>query len=126
MSEELLNIAKELSEKSTTELALQFMELTADNIIKGKEIDRLNNIINELEEFLNKVVETGASIEQITCKNILNYLKELKDSEIKENQQKEFIDYLTHELNTSYTNSSRYYYFSLILSKYKEIIGGKE
>ena len=39
------------------------------------------------------------------------------------NQQKEFIEYLTHELNTSYTNSSRYYYFSLILSKYKEIIG---
>ena len=38
-------------------------------------------------------------------------------------QQKEFIEYLTHELNTSYTNSSRYYYFSLILSKYKEIIG---
>ena len=42
------------------------------------------------------------------------------------NQQKEFIEYLTHELNTSYTNSSRYYYFSLILSKYKKIIGGKD
>ena len=49
-----------------------------DEIIK--ELERLNNIINELEEFLNKVVETGASIEQITCKNILNYLKELKEN----------------------------------------------
>ena len=47
---------------------------------KDKEIDRLNNIIEQLEEFLNKVVETGASIEQITCKNILNYLQELKES----------------------------------------------
>ena len=47
---------------------------------KNKEINRLNNIINELEEFLNKVVETGASIEQITCKNILNYLQELKEN----------------------------------------------
>ena len=45
------------------------------------EIERLNNIIDELEEFLNKVVETGASIEQITCKNILNYLQELKEGD---------------------------------------------
>ena len=51
MSEELLNIAKELSEKPTTELALQFMELTADNIVKDKEIDRLNNIIDTMLEF---------------------------------------------------------------------------
>lgn len=50
----------------------------ADEIIK--ELERLNNIINGLEKFLNKVVETGASIEQITCKNILNYLKELKEN----------------------------------------------
>ena len=45
-----------------------------------KELNRLNNIINELEKFLNKVVETGSSIEQITCKNILNYLQELKEN----------------------------------------------
>ena len=45
-----------------------------------EEIDRLNNLINELEKFLNKVVETGSSIEQITCKNILNYLQELKEN----------------------------------------------
>lgn len=45
-----------------------------------KELNRLNNLINELEKFLNKVVETGSSIEQITCKNILNYLQELKEN----------------------------------------------
>lgn len=47
---------------------------------KNKEINRLNNIIDELEEFLNKVVETGLGIEPITCKNILNYLQELKEN----------------------------------------------
>lgn len=51
MSEELLNIAKELSEKPTTELALQFMELTADNIIKDKEIERLKEEL-EKEKYL--------------------------------------------------------------------------
>ena len=46
---------------------------------KDKEIERLNNIIEELEEFLTKVIETGAGIEQITCKNIKNYIQELKE-----------------------------------------------
>lgn len=53
MNKELLNIVKELSEKPTTELALQFMELTADNIIKDKEIYRLNNIINEAINYID-------------------------------------------------------------------------
>ena len=55
------------------------------------------------------------------CK--VDNLKNISKIEEMENKQKEFIAYLTHELNTSYTNSSRYYYFSLILSKYKSIIG---
>lgn len=42
-----------------------------------------------------------------------------------ENQQKEFIEWLEHELDTSGTNASRYYYFLIVLSKYNEIIGGK-
>lgn len=44
----------------------------------------------------------------------------------KENQQKEFIEWLKYELDTSYTNSSRYYYFSIVLSKNNEIIGDKD
>lgn len=46
----------------------------------SKEYRKKCNIINELEKFLNKVVETGSSIEQITCKNIFNYLQELKEN----------------------------------------------
>lgn len=102
MSEELLNIAKELSEKPTTELALQFMELTADNIIKGKEIDRLkstnkvlseelknkDNIIDELEKWLEENKKISQAHENVLGVNISNLvldkLKELKDSEINE------------------------------------------
>ncbi len=62
MSEDLLNIAKELSEKPTTELALQFMELTADNITKEKEIDRLNSMINQAD---NKNLELIQKINKI-------------------------------------------------------------
>ena len=98
MSEELLNIAKELSEKPTTELALQFMELTADNIIKGKEIDRLkstnkvlseelknkDNIIDELEKWLEenkKISQAHGNVLGVNISNlVLDKLKELKEN----------------------------------------------
>lgn len=44
-----------------------------------KEKERLNNIINELEIFLNKVASTSTG-ETITCNNILKYLQELKEN----------------------------------------------
>ena len=83
MSEELLNIAKELSEKPTTELALQFMELTADNITKEKEINRLNNIINELEKWLIEHIDEYREMEQDAMFEfglVLDKLKELKEN----------------------------------------------
>ena len=43
------------------------------------EIDRLNNIIDELEKWLNKISKLTANIdEKMTCKNILDKLNELK------------------------------------------------
>ena len=51
------------------------------------EIERLNNIINELEKFLNEVMESYGyetditdRVEKITIKNILRKLKELKEN----------------------------------------------
>ena len=43
-----------------------------------EENERLNNIINDLEKYLNKVIETSSEMEKITCSFILKYLKELK------------------------------------------------
>ena len=50
----------------------------------------------------------------------------LKENQELRNQQKEFIAWLEYKLRTSYKSSSRYYYFSIVLSKYKEIAGGNE
>ena len=50
-------------------------------ILNGKlrvENSRSNNIINELEEYLNKVIETSSEQERITCSFVLQYLQELK------------------------------------------------
>lgn len=56
------------------------------NIMATEEIERLKkenkqlkSILTELEEYLNKITKNGASIEKITCSNILVYLKELKE-----------------------------------------------
>lgn len=59
---------------------------------KNKEIDRLNNIINELEKYINKTKleefekvygkrygKTFTQAEVIICNMILNKLKELKE-----------------------------------------------
>ena len=88
MNDEMLNTLEELSKKETTDLALTVMELTADNMIKDKEIQRLNNIINELEKFLNKYMGNNVyEDETTTCFNdkgtayfnCLCKLKELKE-----------------------------------------------
>lgn len=55
-----------------------------------------------------------------------NRIMLLEETQELKNQQKEFIKWLEHELDISGTNASRYYYFLIVLSKYKEIIGGKE
>ncbi len=50
-------------------------------ILNGKlrvENNTLNNIMNELEEYLNKVIETSSEQERITCSFVLQYLQELK------------------------------------------------
>ena len=53
-------------------------------ILNGKlrvENSTLNNIMNELEEYLNKVIETSSEQERITCSFVLQYLQELKGSD---------------------------------------------
>lgn len=82
MSEERLNEIKDsVNFKKALLLAPNMNTLCVDEEQELiEEINRLNNLINELEKFLNKVVETGSSIEQITCKNIFNYLQELKEN----------------------------------------------
>ena len=49
-------------------------------IEQDKEIERLNNIIDELEKWLNKIINLTHNLdEKGTCKNVLYKLKELKE-----------------------------------------------
>ena len=53
-------------------------ELTTILIQKDKEIERLNNIINELENYFNKIKDTSTLEERMIAKYMLKYIKELK------------------------------------------------
>ena len=46
-----------------------------------EEIERLNKVIDELEEYLNKIIDTSAKCEKITCQYVLQYLQKLKGSD---------------------------------------------
>lgn len=62
---------------------LMYDEKTVDciNAINDiiKENVRLNNIINELEDYLNKIKDTSTLQERMTAKFLLKYIKELKE-----------------------------------------------
>lgn len=53
--------------------------LLRENALLNEENEQLKSILTELEEYLGKITKNGASIEKITCSNILVYLKELKE-----------------------------------------------
>lgn len=82
MNEEILDTLNELTKKPITELAMSYMEVVADNIVKDKEIARLNKIIDELEKTINEcsiLGEYGTSRMFIEKDYLLNKLKELKE-----------------------------------------------
>lgn len=58
-----------------------------ENRKQKEEIERLNNVINELEKILNARIYNAEGIEETLYaredKSILNYLQELKDSDKK-------------------------------------------
>ena len=67
--------------KLIQELQCDRVEVLKQIVNKNKEIERLNNIINELEKYLNKVIQTSTEQEKITCSFVLQYLQELKGSD---------------------------------------------
>ena len=72
-----INAAKQEIEKLNNIIDKQDRDITT--LTKDK--IKLKNIINELEKYLIKVIETSSKHEQITCKYVLKYLRELKEGE---------------------------------------------
>ena len=78
MSEETLNILNELTKKETTDLALIIMELTADNMVRKKEIERLNNIIKIMEKYFELIVDLGYDYDGLNSEDSLKRLRRYK------------------------------------------------
>lgn len=83
MKKEMIDTLNELSKKPITELAMSYMEVVADNMIKDKEIARLNKIIERLVNYNELVYKRyNRKIKDHTIRSIVNHnleiIKELK------------------------------------------------
>lgn len=69
----------ELKKKTPEELSEKICELVTDNIIKDKEIEKLNNIINRMEEDLKEVYMTFGEFNEEYTEKKISELKEGKE-----------------------------------------------
>ena len=88
VSKEIINIAKELSEKPTTELALQIMELSSENLILEQQCKKQKEVIDKIKEYIQKIFyfneETGEysllhTFDKCNAKELLDILKEVSE-----------------------------------------------
>ena len=57
MNKEMLDILNDLSKKPTTELALQIMELSGENLILEQQCKKQKEVIDKLKKYLKEDVE---------------------------------------------------------------------
>ena len=101
---------------------------------ENQSLKKENKILRENAEHNDKVVDKANWENQKLKKQLEEYkrlgFEHLNDKCNKlENQQKEFIEWLINEININPYNISDYVYENIIntiLSKYNEIIGGKD
>ena len=78
MNKEMLDILNDLSKKPTTELALQIMELSGENLILEQQVKKQKEIIDKaVLELVN--IDGNLSNSQLSDKicNLINILKEV-------------------------------------------------
>ena len=84
MDKEMLDILNDLSKKPTTELALQIMELSSENLILEQQCKKQKEIINKATEYIQKIFyfneETGEysllhTFDKCNAKELLDILK---------------------------------------------------
>lgn len=81
MDKEMLDILNGLSKKPTTELALQIMELSGENLILEQQCKKQKEVIDKLN-FIKNRKNQGASQENINkmaIEFVNNYLKEVSE-----------------------------------------------
>lgn len=73
MDKEMLEIVNDLSKKPTTELALQIMELSAENLILEQQCKKQKEVINKINEFIKELYD---NTDDTTCYDIDKNIKE--------------------------------------------------
>nr|DAW20950.1 MAG TPA: hypothetical protein [Caudoviricetes sp.] len=82
MNKELLDIADDLSNKPTTELALQIMELCGENLILEQQVKKqkevIDRILNETKETRN-ILNNNRDDNMLSKSCLLSYLEIVED-----------------------------------------------
>lgn len=72
---------QEQKDKVVNDLLKRISNLEFEVEDKQREIERLNNIINEIENYFNKTKDTSTLEERIIANYMLRYIKKLKGSD---------------------------------------------
>ena len=76
MDKEMLDIVNDLSKKPTTELALQIMELSSENLILPQQCKKQKEVIDKA---IDKLYCWGEALDPIFQKEMLDILKEVSE-----------------------------------------------
>lgn len=83
MEKEMLDIVNDLSKKPTTELALQIMELSSENLILEKQVKKQKEVIDKAIEYIEKEYYSKNTIDiesiGITTNKLIQIRKILKE-----------------------------------------------
>ena len=88
MNKEMLDIVNDLSKKPTTELALQIMELSSENLILEQQCKKQKEVINKAVEYIKnkggyceEYKMTSRPFNTIELDNLLQILEDKEVSE---------------------------------------------
>ena len=129
-----LALGLEICSKKSNMVIQEFIDTIVQLQQENQSLKKENKILRENAEHNDKVVDKVNWENQKLKKQLEEYkrlgFEHLNDKCNKlENQQKEFIEWLINEININPYNISDYVYENIIntiLSKYNEIIGGKD
>ena len=74
MNKEMLDIVNDLSKKPTTELALQIMELSSENLILEQQCKKQREVINKAIDYIQK-----NTCWELRTSKVLDILKEVSE-----------------------------------------------
>lgn len=81
MDKEMLDILNDLSKKPTTELALQIMELSSENLILEKQCEKQKEVIAKIYELIKQHIRKDEFLElnEWQTRDLLKLLKEVSE-----------------------------------------------